>query len=501
MDEDSGWAEIDLAHESILGQAALGEFHIRLHKPPYADWRRSLCLVGGLEAEFKRTFYLPAAEEPPPPVKVALGWDPTASLAIDPPSKLIHGERGHARVQADPHSETVHGVLSYPFEAGGLTLPLEVDIPRVRWRLHGASEITLSSWQDVVQEAWLGTPLGDVSLVVLAPPALEGWRFVLGLAGKPAKRLEGGVQDGRVQFDLQGFSEVLRAGSSVQTFVLDIRNKEGLYVVREAPVFHGRVRWEPQGIECIQDTQGENIVLAVTWIGRGMDTEKDVRLWSLGAEPTSPPLTSQRVAPGVESVHLILPAANLHAGEYLLEIAPVQSWTATVPRRPAKGKIGTHLIRIAAGVELHKGEAFFIESLMDDRGQSRTPAKPYRMRISGKILNRQLPSGKGGQHVLVTSSNEGWFVAVLDVGWSYDIRDEEATRFVQEIERGNPYKLDYDSEGPALRAIEDRYGEGAMYCHNCELIFWDQARLNVEERRLKHKLDGPIEHFTIRPGR
>lgn len=506
-EEASGGAVINLAHESLLGSDAVGEFHIRLHRRPYSDWRRSLCVVRCLEVEFKRPFYLPSPPGEPPAVKAEIFCEPLANVSVDAPGRLIHGDGGRALVQADPRTGYLHGKLTYRAEAGGFSFPLEIDLPKVRWRLHGASDPDLASWQDEMREVWMGSPIGEVSLLVHVPPRLEEWHLSLRIADRPAKRLEACVRDGIASFDLRELAEVLQTGPPVRSIVLEIRDRDRQPVVQEAPLLSARIRWEATEVECVQDVQGEEVILSMTWTELGKATEKEVRLWSLSADVSASPIASQQVPAAARAARLILRTSDLRAGEYLLAISPIQAWKATVPRRPSPSDPGTLRIRIAAGTELRKGETFLIESVQDGRGQVRSLAARYRLRISGKILNRQMPSQekvpsqeKGGR-VLVTSANEGWFAAVLDVGTGFDPRDEEAARFVAEIETGDPYKLDYDPEGHALRAIEDRYGEGAMYCHDCHMLYWDASRLETEQRRLKHSLDGPIERFAIRPGR
>jgi len=65
-----------------------------------------------------------------------------------------------------------------------------------------------------------------------------------------------------------------------------------------------------------------------------------------------------------------------------------------------------------------------------------------------------------------------------------------------EVEKANPVKLEYDVSKDQITAIEDRYGEGAMYCRRCCKLYWSQE-MNTEEEQKGHPLFGPVEVFKI----
>ena len=57
-------------------------------------------------------------------------------------------------------------------------------------------------------------------------------------------------------------------------------------------------------------------------------------------------------------------------------------------------------------------------------------------------------------------------------------------------------KFDYDDTAREITAIEDREGDGAMYCRRCCRLFWSREALESERRR-RHTLAGPVEHFEV----
>jgi hypothetical protein len=120
------------------------------------------------------------------------------------------------------------------------------------------------------------------------------------------------------------------------------------------------------------------------------------------------------------------------------------------------------------------------------------PKKMYRIKIISQIKNRQIPKDCDIDNlgdVLITPINENWYVGILEV------RDQP--RVLAHLNDTNPVKLEYDPEKKMVTSIEDRHGDGAMYCFECNMLFWCQETL-LEEKLKKHKSYGPIEEFHIK---
>ena len=63
-----------------------------------------------------------------------------------------------------------------------------------------------------------------------------------------------------------------------------------------------------------------------------------------------------------------------------------------------------------------------------------------------------------------------------------------------EAARANPVKIML--LGEYARAIEDRDGEGAMFCARCHRLYWSQE-MNKQEEQHHYWVSGPIEYFKI----
>lgn len=91
------------------------------------------------------------------------------------------------------------------------------------------------------------------------------------------------------------------------------------------------------------------------------------------------------------------------------------------------------------------------------------------------------------------SINEGWYCGRLEV----ELPSGDAGAFDTEIDNTNPVKCQYSLSENSVTAIEDRDGDGAMFCSDCGRLYWDAERLKSEESR-NHALRGPIAMFRIR---
>jgi hypothetical protein len=61
----------------------------------------------------------------------------------------------------------------------------------------------------------------------------------------------------------------------------------------------------------------------------------------------------------------------------------------------------------------------------------------------------------------------------------------------------NPLKFEYDVVNREITSIEDKSGDGAMYCRECRMLFWSAEKIREEEGRHRRHLRGPIEHFDV----
>ena len=199
------------------------------------------------------------------------------------------------------------------------------------------------------------------------------------------------------------------------------------------------------------------------------------------------PLIEQAVQEGQQSVTLRGSAKDVPAGEYLLELAIEDPWTTTAVSPPKWPSLNTLKVNIVALGDLRQSEVLTVSHVADEHGRYyRIGQGRYKIKILGKIVNRELPSGV--QENVPVFDNEGWYVGEFELPGDTDVSTELAG--------ANPVKLDYKASDDLITAIEDRCGDGAVCCRKCLRLFWSQETILAEKAR-GHPLFGPVEIFRI----
>jgi hypothetical protein len=242
-------------------------------------------------------------------------------------------------------------------------------------------------------------------------------------------------------------------------------------------------------LECIQKTRDQNIVFEVLWTERGRRDGKQVviRLWSTD-EAAAGAIAEHEVGEGM-SATLEADVENVPPGTYLLQLALVDPWATTEVSRPERDTLNTKLVEVFPVEDVGDDELVELRAIADYQGQEHALERgAYRIKVIGRINYLLLPAGITKPDVLVTRTNEGWYVGLLEGG-----NDPE---LAADARRSNPVKFEYEAGASKITGIEDRYGEGPMYCTQCERLFWSEELIEMEQER-KHPLTGPIDRFMV----
>lgn len=486
---DQGWVDVSLANESLLGERPFGRFAIRMRRRPHIDWRSRFCMVRHLGVAFEKQLYPPHEPARVPDIRAAISISQPARFIPNQPARITDTDDSYYSITIPGTEDALTGMLIQDSPDGSeQEIPLTLSIPKVKWRVQGIEDDQFSMWCDTIHEVWFGDwdSAPELSLLVALPSSVGG-PVTLSLDGDYAREDVRALREGRARFDLLAFGDALRAGQSVQEFALKIEESGSPL---HAPLFRARTRWEVEDLECVQRLQGRDIILKVTWTeqGRTGNKAKVARLWSSSGAPVVP-IIEQEVHEGDESVTLRAKIQELPPGRYVLHLSLRDPWSTTKISCPAWNDPNTSLIEIVPTEVVRQGEVLRIRSIADDRGQPHELAKRiYRVTIAGKIVNRKLPSEVAAGRVLVTRTNEGWYVGHLEVVGDPDL---EAA-----MEDTNPVKFEYDPSKDEISAIEDRHGEGAMYCSECRRLYWSHE-MNLQAKLRNHPVFGPVEVFYI----
>ena len=480
------WVDLHLDHPRLLGRQPIGRYRVRLRKPPYQDWEQVICVLPYLKIFFDKNVYLPHLPEENVQARVGVQVPSKASFAPLPPAYLIKTTDNLIGCGIAVQEDVLRGTLR--LNRGLYQVPLAIVIPKICWRLQG-SENPYDTWQHTVEEVWWGEleSSTELFLAIALPPSILG-RVTVSLGeGDTVREETVPIRSGMASVDLLSFSEVLHStNASLQTVYLTVLDTE--WAIQKEPLFRFRTRWEADNIQCIQSTHGHVTTLAVSWHEKGKPDTKVLRLWSAGTSEHQPVL-EEVVASDACDHQLRFSLSDVPPGRYLLQLDSVDPWFTGIIHRPSADSINTCAVEVVPTASLRQGERFVITAVADDESKLHEPAERYEIEIRGKIAHRNLPEDLSlSEDVLITTTNEGWYLGYLTVPNNPMLTQD-----------ANPVKVDYRAEQDIVTAIEDRYGEGPLFCTECRRLHWRRKPIEEEEQRgHRQYLCGPVEHFQIR---
>jgi hypothetical protein len=482
-----GWFDIPLNAEQLLGQAPLGCYTLRIYKPPYLDWQPSFCIIPELDVSFEQEIY-PPQREPIPDVRATIILPESTVFVPDKPAEITSRDGNSWSVHAPASENVITGEFQYPLVDGQENkFPIAVTIPKIRWRFQGSGDPQNDLWSDKVkEELWLGDWMDAQELYLIAEmPWFFTGRVSLAWEGNPVTVEAGIMYDQKVRFDLKALIDILRAGPPLGTITLSLAGAQTN--ISNIPLFTVRTRWQTENIKCFRYPEGEFIRLNVTWDERGRADKKVIRLWYFLHEQ-SHIVQEQRVDRDVCEVEFKINSKDLKAGNYLIHIEPDDPWSSQPAHLPDNIQ---NAILIEIIHEAPKETVILHNIWVDAYHTYYLRERTYKIRVIDKVLNRKLPENVNFEdiaHILVTPHNEGWYVGILEV--------EDTPEVNKHLHDTNPVKFDYDPIRNLITSIEDRHGDGAVYCFQCSMLFWCQETA-LNEKRKGHRNYGPIEQFGV----
>lgn len=487
---EAGSGEIQMSHDLLLGPQPFGRYQVRIHRSPYSDWLQTLTVVPDLDYAFDETMYLPYRTGEAPSIGMSVSTSEGIEFIAAPPAEVIGLLNGRVNVSSDAAASFVQGMLRSSQKGQETSIPISFEIPKVWWRFQGLVETEQDVWSDNIREVWIGEESEEKSLILKLPSVVEGQSLSLGIGGASEKKAESTVSGGNAQFGLLAFSDAFKHSAPRQSLWLSTASQESLITLEDELITEVITRWQSDEIQCVQIVEGRSLILEVSWAELGKALSKELSLWRVQST-SSDPIAKRAVGADALSARLVVDSRDAPPGRYLLQLASADPWASTAATRPQIGDPNTAEIRIVTAGDLRRGQTCMIGTVEDLKGRPHKLEVRYTIIVLGKIVNRQLPSAAAKEKgVLVTKTNEGWYVGRMSV----DVFEED--KFESQIDEANPVKLEYEVAADCITSVEDKYGEGAMFCENCRRLYWSFEALQDEERR-NHKLLGPIEMFRI----
>ena len=484
---DKGWFEIPLNAEQLLGTNPVGRFTLRVYRPPYLDWQQSFCIVPKLNISFDREMYLPYREKIPE-VSATLTFPEKSAFNLDNPARLTFNSETSYTIQVQASESVITGMLICSTTNGDrINIPLTFMIPKLRWRLKGLVEPQFDRWFDEVkEELWIGDWMDahELFLVVETPHFYSG-EVSLVLPGNSISKNLGIVRQRKFRVDLKALEDRLRAGPSLETVTISLMDSRT--EIHTIPLFTVRTRWQAEKIRCFYYPEGNTVRVDAFWREKGRANRIVARLWYLSSDKPKF-IQEQLVSSDEQQVTFRSTAAEIKSGKYLVHLEPYDPWSSRAVC-PKLNDLNTAIIEI---VTRAPEKAINIRSVgVDPKHSYPLPDGAYRIHIIGKVINQKLPDNLEADdidHVRITPLNENWYVGNLEVNGI-----PEVTVYLSDT---NPVKFEYDTQKHIVTSIEDRYGDGAVYCYDCRILFWHQETV-LNEKKRRHRNYGPIEEFWV----
>ena len=456
-------------------------------KPPYLDWKHSFAIIPDLEFNFEQDIYPPYDDEATV-VKATVVLPEFSSLKLDRPASITPVTSDSYLLQTQISKNEITGVLEIsPGANSKVTIPLTIYIPKIKWRIQGLSSDQFNEWIDHVEdELWLGDwfEAQELFLVIQTPQTYNG-NVSLMLPVNFVVIEKETIRDHKIRFDLKALEDKLRSGPAVETFTLSLSN----YNAKSPnfPVFSVRTRWQAQNIKCFHYPEGNMICLNITWEETGKADQRVVWLWSVSLEKTHV-VGSRKALKNLNEVQFKFEIDELKPGKYLIQILPTDPWLGQTST-PSPSSQNSILVDIFPPTP--ERTVYLSKVWVDDQHGYPLPEGSYTIHIKGKVSNRKLPEDLDMtdiESILVTPLNEDWYVGALEVQGVQEV----SAKLVDT----NPVKFEYDPYKRIITSIEDRHGDGAMYCYQCKMLFWNQETMLIEKIK-KHRNYGPIEMFGV----
>lgn len=272
--------------------------------------------------QFEPSVVFPAGDGNPL-VKLLVSVFEGAKFSAHPPARILSEEEGQYQILVDPLEDTVTGELSFPMKDGELSVfPLQIDVPKVRWRLKEGKEEGDTDWSGHVQEVFTG----DLSLSHLLflqldlPTDIGEVRF--SLDDKQDVRVR--VKQGKTQVNLMQFMDTLRAGGGVGEITGKVFDALGR-PVGEGPILSLCWRWEVT--EFISEKENLSGIwrLRFKWKEKGHAKDRVLRMWPMWRPWKSPIVW--HIPEGETSLTVDVDEDRLPQGAYLVQFDTFDKWS------------------------------------------------------------------------------------------------------------------------------------------------------------------------------
>jgi len=330
---------LDLANERFIGQKPVGKFQLHLRGPKNYREAISFLFLPCLDVQFGQKLYFPTESQ----IRlIRVDFQNNQDWEFKP-----HDLNGFHRIDSrmfelkiNSGKSWIEGFLKLKIENIHHEFPLEIHIPKVKWRIFGSDRGNLIPWSDQIKEILYSDFKSDEKLFldISIPEHLKGSGY-LNLCENSVTQV---INNGLLRFNISPFNDAVRSGQAVETVFLKICTDD--FETDFHPILKIRTRWEIKAIQVSQKSEDEKRFLFIQWEEKVNTPTKIIRVWSLA--PQINEVISKELDGSDTSIELSFNKEQLPAGKYLIHFDFDDPWTSTEIAIPNENDPNTKLIEI-----------------------------------------------------------------------------------------------------------------------------------------------------------
>lgn len=270
---------ITLCDERLLGNNPIGSFRIHLRGRLGQDKRFTICCIPVLDVQFDRNMYYPTPNDSKPAI-VSLTTMPNSIIAISELSRISPNNFVHKGiVTISPHERHIKCKIEVPVsESKKCSIPLTIQIPRIRWSLRGLTQdrefLDLYESKEISIQEWENTQ--EMQLLISIPNTIYE-TATINLRGSEQKLLSL-LRNGKARFPLHAFSDSLKStGRTINEFFLTLGKKHPI----EIPILNVRAKWEIDNLNYEEKLVNDKRHISFNWADKGQPNNRILRLYNL----------------------------------------------------------------------------------------------------------------------------------------------------------------------------------------------------------------------------
>ncbi|MEW6624994.1 MAG: hypothetical protein AB1420_18065 [Bacillota bacterium] len=346
IDKDGQNAWLDLNNQSLLGPLDIGLYNIILYYLGQEIKTYKLAYLPGFRVNFKQKIYPPKEKETIQEVKLRIVKMPNTELIVHQPAKILHEETSSCDISTNFNEDSLScDIKAITSTTEMVIFPINISIPKLRWRLLDFKEKEFFEWSDKLEEMWFGKLEKAEGLVLeVRYPTRERSSLQLYMNDYIQELIQP-LNDGKAQFKLTSFIDSIRSSNlPVQVFSINlIKDRDK---IRVGPVLRVRSKWEVYGFKYSTNKGNNGYSMELQWLEKGEAEQRVVRFWHL-EEPWREPYV-QHIPVGQCFIVLYGIEQYLSEGRHLISFDVEDSWNPQVTEFPSQD-YNTFLVDINYG--------------------------------------------------------------------------------------------------------------------------------------------------------